>query len=234
MKSIMRGAALALLMTATVVTEGSSQSEMLDEGSFKISVAGTEVGLETFTIRQNGSGADAVVMAKGKVVLDANKGGSQVTASVQLSGAALRPAAYEVEVRGGDAQGIRATVRGSRVSARIMSAAGENQREYLVSDGAVLVDEGVAHQYYFLARRAGAASINVPVLIPRQSRQVTASVTFKGDETVSIAGRSTPARHLVVQPQGGAAVDIWADAEGRILKLEIPSRQYVAVRVALP
>ncbi|MEO5510598.1 MAG: hypothetical protein ABIV28_02365 [Longimicrobiales bacterium] len=224
--------ALAWLVAGAATVR--AQTETLDEGTYRVMVGGIEVGMETFTIRQNGSGADAVVIAKGRVVLEASKGGSQIQATVQLSGQGLRPAAYEVEVRGADAQGIRATVRGSRVSARIMSSAGENQREYLVSDGAVLVDEGVAHQYYFLARRAGTGSISVPIVMPRQSRQVTASVTFKGDEQVTIAGRSVAARHLTVQPQGSAAVEVWADSEGRILKVEIPSRQYVAIRTALP
>jgi hypothetical protein len=218
----------------STATSGSAQTETLDEGTYRILVGGAEVGMETFTIRRQGSGADAVVLARGRVVLDASRGGTQVQASVQLAGPSLRPAAYEVEVRGADAQGIRATVRGSRVSARIASAAGENQREYLVSDGAVLVDEGVAHQYYFLARRAGEGAVTVPIVIPRQSKQVMATVTPQGSESITVAGKSVSARHLVVQPQGGSAVEIWADADGRILRLEIPSRQYVAVRTALP
>jgi hypothetical protein len=239
MKTNSRTALGALFMTIAGLAPAFAgpafaQTEKLDEGTFRIVVGGSEVGMETFTIRQNGSGADAVVIAKGRVVLDASKGGTQIEASVQLAGAGLRPAAYEVEVRGSDAQGIRATVRGSRVSARIMSPSGENQREYLVSDGAVLVDEGVAHQYYFLARRATAGSVTIPIVMPRQSKQVNATVSLRGDEPVVIAGRSVAARHLVVQPQGSATVDVWADAQGRILKIEIPSRQYVATRTALP
>ena len=233
LSALTSAAVLGLALTATPAPV-SAQTNTLDEGTYRITVGGTEVGMETFAIRQNGSGPDAVVIAKGRVVLDASKGGTQISATVQLSGPALRPAAYEMQVRGGDAQGISATVRGSRVSARIMSSAGENQREYLVSDGAVLVDEGVAHQYYFLARRAGTGSVTVPIVMPRQSKQVNATVTFKGDESVSIAGKSVSARHLVVQPEGSAAVDVWADSQGRILKIEIPARQYVATRNALP
>jgi hypothetical protein len=211
-----------------------AQTATLDEGSYSIRVNGTEVGTETFTIRQNGSGSDAVVIAKGRVVLDASTGGSQVTATIQLSGPALKPAAYEMEVRGPDAQSMRATVRGSRVSARIMSSAGENQREYLVSDGAVLIDEGVAHQYYFLGRRLDGGSTTVPIVMPRASKQVNATVSLKGNETIDVAGKSVAARHFTVHPAGSALVDVWADAQGRILKLEIASRQYVAIRNALP
>lgn len=234
MKKTVTAAAFGIFFLATSGGHLSAQTETLDEGVYRILVGGSEVGTENFSIRQNGSGPDAVVIAKGRVNLDASKGGTQINATVQLAGPALRPAAYEMEVRGGDAQGIRATVRGSRVSARIMSSAGENQREYLVSDGAVLIDEGVAHQYYFLARRAGTGSVTVPIVMPRESKQVTATVTYRADESISIAGHNVDARHLVVQPAGSAAVDVWADARGRILKIEIPSRQYVAIRTALP
>ena len=232
-KTVVRNIWLAGLLAAAGAPLA-AQTETLDEGTFRIMVSGAEVGMETFSIRRSGSGPDAVVMAKGRVVLDASRGGQQIQANVQLAGPTLRPAAYEVEVRGGDAQGIRATVRGSRVSARITSSAGENMREYLVSDGAVLVDEGVAHQYFFLARRATGSTTNIPIVMPRQSKQVTASVTARGEESIQIGGKAVHARHLVVQPAGSAAVDVWADAEGRVLKVEIPSRNYVAVRTALP
>ena len=232
--TIVRNFWLGSLMAAAAFTPVSAQTETLDEGTFRILVSGAEVGMETFSIKRSGAGPDAVVMARGRVVLDASRGGQQIQANVQLAGPSLRPAAYEVEVRGGDAQGIRATVRGSRVSARITSSAGENMREYLVSDGAVLVDEGVAHQYYFLARRASGSTTNIPIVMPRQSKQVTASVTARGEESIQVGGGSVRARHLVVQPAGSAAVDVWADAEGRILKVEIPSRNYVAIRTALP
>ena len=121
-KTLVRNIWLGSVMAAAAFAPLSAQTETLDEGTFRILVSGAEVGMETFSIRRSGSGADAVVIAKGRVVLDASRGGQQIQANVQLAGPTLRPAAYEVEVRGGDAQGIRATVRGSRVSARISVA----------------------------------------------------------------------------------------------------------------
>src|SRR4051812_592899 len=208
---IMRHTSAAMLLVLAAIAPVSAQTETLDEGTFKIQVAGSEVGSETFSIRQNGSGPDALIIAKGRVVLDASKGGTQTVATLQLAGPSLRPAAYEIEMHGADSRSMRATVRGSRVSARIMSAAGENQREYLVSDGAVMLDEGIAHQYYFIARRSGTSSSSMPVVIPRESRQGSTTVSYKGSETVSVAGHNLETRHIVVQNAGGAAVDIWAD-----------------------
>lgn len=211
-----------------------AQTVTLDEGTFRILLDGTEVGMETFSIRQNGSGEDAVVIARGRVVLDAGRGGQEVQANVQLAGGTLRPAAYDIEVRGGDAQRINARVAGSRVSARISAAAGENMREYLVSEGAVLVDEGVAHHYYFVARRSPGSSFTVPIVVPRSSRQVSAQVVVGGSESVNVGGTSVQGTRYTVTPAGGASATVWADERGRILRVEVPSKKYVAVRTAAP
>lgn len=221
---------LGALLCAGVVSGAAAQTVTLDEGTFRVSVGGREVGTETFSIRRNGTGADAVIIARGRVALDAQ----ETTATAQLAGETLRPAAYDVTVAGGDGQKIAGRVVGGRFSARIVSSAGENMREYLVSDGAMLVDEGIAHHYYFLVRRLEGSSARVPLLIPRESRQVLANVAVEGSETVSIGGENVAARRINVQPNGGAARTVWADAEGRILRVQVPSRQYVAERTAAP
>jgi hypothetical protein len=202
----------------------------LDEGSFRILVNGREVGTETFSLRQNGTGADAVVIAQGRVVLDAN----ETTANVQLSGSGLRLVAYDVELSGEDARRIRASVSGSRASARTVSSAGETMKEYLVSDGAVLLDDGVAHHYYMIAKRAEAGATSTPILIPRESRQVQATISVAGNESVSAGGSTVTAKKIVVQPRGGDVRSVWVDAQNRVLRVEIPARNYVAVRTALP
>lgn len=230
---LVRAAPLAAALLLGAAGAG-AQTVSLDEGTYRILIDGTEVGMETFSIRQNGSGADMVVIARGRVVLDTGAGGQEVQASIQLAGTTLRPAAYDLEVRGAESQRINARISGSRASARISAAAGENMREYLVAEGAVLVDEGVAHQYYFLARRAGSSGATVPIVVPRASRQVSASVSVAGSGTVSVGGQTLPATHYVVEPSGGVTAHVWADTRGRVLKVEIPSRKYVAIRTAPP
>jgi hypothetical protein len=217
-----------------VAASAAAQATSLDEGTFRILNGGTEVGMETFSIRQNGTGDDLVVIARGRVVLDTGSGGQEVQASIQLTGAALRPAAYDLEIRGGESQRINARIAGNRASARISSAAGENMREYLVAEGAVLFDDGMAHHYYFLARRAGSSSTTIPVVVPRTSRQLNVTVSVAGSGSVAIGASTLPATHYVVEPAGGATTHVWADARGRVLKVEVPSRRYTAIRTAAP
>jgi hypothetical protein len=223
--------AVAALAAAVLTVPASGQTVMLDEGTFRILLGGREAGMETFSIRQSGTGADAVIIAQGQVTLESSAG---VTAQVQVTGTGLRPVAYDVELRGPESRRIRAVVTGSRASARTVSPAGETMKEHLVGDGAVLVDDGVAHHYYFVARRAATGATRMPLMNPRESRQVQATVTLGGEESVNVAGQSVRGRRLTVEPAGGDVRQVWIDAENRVLRVEIPSRGYVAVRTALP
>ena len=127
---------LAAFAAWTICGAANAQTVTLDEGAYRISVGGKEVGTETFSIRQNGTGESAVVIAVGRVVLDADKGSQEVNSELQVAGHGLRPAAYEVRVQGSGAERITGRVVGSRFSAQIVSSAGESMREYLASDGA--------------------------------------------------------------------------------------------------
>lgn len=222
-------AAPALIVLAA--TAASAQTLTLDEGTFVLRSGGREIGREVFTIRQNGTGSGSVIVAQGRVDLNDSDG---LVTNLEVSGPSLRPASYQVQVEGDQPQKIAGRVAGGRFSARIVSPAGEMMREYLAGDGAVIIDEGVAHQNYFLARRLAQAPFRVPVIVPRQSRQVSTSVAAPTDATLSIGGKSVEARRFSVQPQGGDARTVWADSEGRILRVEIPSRDLVAERTELP
>jgi hypothetical protein len=223
-----------LFCLGLLVTPAAGQTVTLDEGVFRLLVNGQEVGRETFSIRQNGSGDAAVVVAMGRVVLDTARGAQVLNAEMQVAGPALRPAAYQVSVEGANPEKIAGRVAGGRFSARIVSSGGERMREYLASEGAVVTDEGVAHQYYFLAQRALAGSNQIPLIIPRQNQQVAATVTEAGTERTTIGGSTVEARRLVISVPGGAERHLWVDGQGRVLRLEIPARKFVAERVAAP
>jgi hypothetical protein len=223
---------MAAAFAGVAALPAAAQTVRIDEGTFRVLLGGREVGMETFSIRQNGTGADAIIIAQGRVVLEQN-GAGEVVANVQLAGAGLRPVAYDLELRGGDARRIHGSVTGRRASARI-AAASETFREYLVTEGAVVLDDGVAHHYYFIAQRAAAGATSVPIMVPRESRQIQASIAAGGMESISAGGTTVQARRITVQPDGGDERRVWVDGEGRVLRVEVPARNLVAVRTTLP
>ena len=208
------------------------QAQTGDEGTFEVRVDGQVVGTEEFTIRQSGAGSGAETIATGRVQLRLPSGTLEIVPRLRATGAGAEPVAYQVEVGGDSPRKIVGTVGSGRFSARISSAGGEQLREYVASTGAVVLDEGVAHHYYLLALRTRDGQ--VPILIPRENRQVLATVTSRGEGTVNVGGNQLRATHLVVQPTGGAPRHVWVDARNRILKVEIPDRNYVALRTAAP
>jgi hypothetical protein len=115
-----------------------------------------------------------------------------------------------------------------RVSAQINTPRGEADREYVVADGAILLDDDVFHQYYFVALRANGAT--VPIVVPRRNAQLALRVSNAGIEPVSIGGTSIEARHLQFSEPSGVVREVWVDSAGRVLKVAIPSRGIIALR----
>lgn len=227
-----RNSGLLALVLASVALPCalSAQATTLDQGAFRLLIKGQEVGRETFDIRQNGTGAGTIVVAEGHVTLQ----NQELTSSLELTGPGLRPAAYQMQVKGRGGERIAGQVVGNRFSARILSPAGEQMREYLAGNGAVVVDDGVAHQYYFLARRADDRDVTVPLLVPRENRQVMAQVQPQGRVPLDIDGHTLQARKLVVRIKGETPRTLWVDSQDRVLKLEIPARDYEAIRTEPP
>ena len=230
MKANFFGATSALLL-ALASSPLTAQTTVVDEGTFILRENGREVGREVFAIRRSGTGPGAVVVAQGRVDLGES---DDLVTQLEVSGEGFRPATYAVQVEGTEPQRIAGRVAGGRFSARIISPAGEMMREYLAGEGAVIVDEGVAHQYFFIAQRLDQATFTVPLIIPRQSRQVSASVTVGATENVTIGGQAIAARRLTVRPTGLPDRTVWVDADGRVLRLEIPDRGMSAERTAPP
>ncbi|HEX8390875.1 MAG TPA: hypothetical protein VF665_00855 [Longimicrobium sp.] len=213
-------------LAAPVAAQGS------DSGTFRVFVDGREVGTEEFTITQTGTGTAQEVTASGRVRVRLPEGTLELDPRLRSRGIASDPVDYQVEVGGSSPSKIVGTVNGGRFSAKIVTPAGEQLREYVASSGAVVLDEGVAHHYSFLAQRTHNG--RVPVIVPRENRQVMATVTSRGEESVTVNGTSAMLFHLVVQPAGGAEHHVWVDALNRVVRVEVPSRSYRAERTTVP
>lgn len=222
--------ALALLSGAAAPATAAAQA--VDSGTFVVYVEDRQVGTEQFVINQAGSGAGAELVASGRVRVRLPEGTLELDPRLTTRGVGAAPVSYQVDVGGSSPSRIIGTVGGGRFSAKIVTGSGEQLREYVASNGAVVLDQGVAHHYGFLAQRTHQG--RVPVIIPRENRQVMATVSSRGEERIEIGGATATVFHLVVQPAGGEEHHVWVDDLNRVVRVEVPSRAWRAERTRLP
>ena len=221
----MKSLTLVVLATTAISPALPAQVATLDEGSFTITVNGERVGREDFRIRTTpgSNGPDVVATAS---VSYANR---RILPQMRTDSGGS-PTQYVVQVKAGAGadESITGIVGRGRVSASVKNARGESANEFVVSQGAVVIDDDVFHQYYFLTRRKTVGPVSV--IVPRRNTQVTMRVADAGADKVTIGGTTLEARHYTIADPGGADRDVWADASGRLLKVAIPSRGVIALR----
>lgn len=219
----------AFAATTALATRTSAQVTTVDEGRFNILRGGQKVGTEDFKIRSTADPSGAVLTATATVAYDDRR--LSPTLRTDAGGS---PLAYQVEVRVGSElqERLSGQIGRGRFSARVRTPTGESAKEYIVSDGALVLDDNVFHQYYFLGRRDRVGTL--PVVIPRRNVQVAARVESRGNEQITIGGQSVTARQLVLVLPGEAPRHVWLDAQGRVLKVMLESSGVVAVRDELP
>lgn len=222
---------LALLATP-LAAPVQAAAQQVDSGTFVVYVEDRQVGTEQFVITQAGSGSGAEMVATGRVRLRLPEGTLELDPRLTSRGVGADPVSYQVDVGGSSPSRVVGTVGGGRFSAKIVTGSGEQLREYVASSGAVVLDQGVAHHYQFLAQRTHQG--RVPVIVPRENRQVMATVSTRGEETVRIGGVSATVFHLVVQPAGGEEHHVWVDDLNRVVRVEVPSRAWRAERTRMP
>jgi hypothetical protein len=221
----MKSLTLVALAATSFTRELPGQVATLDEGSFTITVNGERVGREDFRIRTTPGSNGPEVVATASVsyanrrILPQMRGDS--------TGA---PSQYVVQVKEGPGvdESVTGIVGRGRVSASVKNARGESANEFVVSQGALVIDDDVFHQYYFITRRKAVGPVSV--IVPRRNTQVTMRVADAGADKLTIGGTTVEARHYTIADPGGADREVWADASGRLLKVAIPSRGVVALR----
>lgn len=226
---LVRLAAALGALAAVAPRPAVAQVSIVDEGTFTISRKSTKVGRETFTIRRSVTPNEDVYVANATVDFDAQ----HLTPALRTD-SSYAPLAYQMEVRTNDQLQLRlkGVIGRGRFTARVRTPSGEAAREYIVSEGALVIDDDVFHQYYFLAQRIRGSSFTVPVVIPTRNVQVTMRVQVVGVERITIGGTPTDARRLNATMSGSTPRDIWIDAQGRVLKVTLGD--VTALRDELP
>ncbi len=230
----------ALLLVGSVLfppPPAFAQNVTLDEGSFAVSMADGSSGSEDFTIRQAGGGPDARVIAQARIEWNTPSGTRNVVPLLEARTGGLY--AYQVEVSGEQREEIYLRAEGRRFVANVRSDAGEQQREFRARPGSVLLEEGVAHQYFVPARGVLALVANglelgpIPVLTPLAGQVRTFDIALAEGQTLEVGGQSLDAYQMTLT-SGEERHEVWFDDQGRILQVEVPGLGFRAIRRTPP
>jgi hypothetical protein len=196
-----------------------------DEGSFTITRGGANVGREEFSIRSTPAASGEIVVARANISLDEAR--LLPALSTDEAGA---PSRYQIEIKSGTKtiQLLKGQLSRGRFSVQLQTPRGESAREFVASRNALILDDDVFHQYYFLARMGRAGDF--PVVVPRRNVQVTVHVEDRGTDQLTIGGRVLDGHHLMLTEPGRPTRDIWVDALFRVLKVAIESEKLIAMR----
>jgi hypothetical protein len=219
--------ALAFVAAALLARPAGGQGAPFDEGTFVITRYGSVIGKEAFRILRSSD--------RGQLYTSTAQcafGEKRISPALSADGTGV-PLLYRVEVKnGGDVEErLQATGRPGRLHAVLQTRTGESSKEYVVQNGALILDDDVFHHHFFLplARRSGA----VTVVVPRRNTQVSGRVEERGTEKLRVDGKEVTAVHFIVTLPDGAR-DLWFDEGGRLLKVALPVRGLVALREELP
>jgi len=209
------------------------QNVSVDEGVFRVTLNGEIVGREDFSIRRVGMGSEARVILRATVEIDLPGGRRSLAPAMEATGGDLSVTAYQMKISGAETAEIYVSRAGRRFLAKIISPRGEEVREYRAGPGSIILDRDVAHQHHLLVPFLDdPGSVSLTVLSPETGEQVRMTFALVGEEEVRVGTNLIQGRHFRLEG-GEASRDLWFDAQGRILKVEIPSRGYTAERESL-
>lgn len=193
-----------------------AQTQVLDEGALIVVKDGAPSRIETFRIVRN---LDRSITARGQL-----SGGAQHTSSELSTDSVGTPIAYKFDVvdRGAKMIELRAMARGGRLSSMTSnkSTGDEAMREFPLTAGRpLIIDATFLHHFYFVP--LGKSPGPVQVITPRAQHSVAGTLSARGLEPVTVAGKSVTATHYSLVA-GAARYEFWVDAQGRLLRVVAP------------
>ena len=201
-----------------------SQAVDLDEGTFVIELDGRVVGTESFKIRSAGSGTDMRIIAQGNTVVNTGNTSETIQSALGAVGPTMLVEAYQTRILPSNIE-INLQRRGDRFLALTSSDLHLEEREYRRI--AIILDDFFAHHYFLLLPHQFTDSKEFLALFPRIGEQDLAILSLGSVEPISIGSDLIQAQHLQLDI-AGVIHRIWTDGQNRILRVEIPQKNYLA------
>jgi hypothetical protein len=121
-----------------------------------------------------------------------------------------------------------------RFGVRLLGRRRERAREFPAPPPAVILDDSVFALYLPVGWRARPQPVAVTGIFPRAGRREVLAVQDLGPGTTIIGRDSVPLRHITVTGGANELVHLWLGANGRLLKVQVPTRRLTVERTAAP
>lgn len=226
-RALVAAGMLLLLRTFPFGQPAMAQGRILDQGVLRVVAGGTEIAREEFTVTLGSAVAGG---ARLRITTTAfyppRRTKITISPYVEL-GPDSMPRMVQYAATNGDDERILAQIGPRRLTIRRISSRGESAREYPGAPRTLIVDDSVFALY---AVPPGTASGTVRLVSPRRDVREDYYLTNRGVEQTVVEGEWMELLHLVLTA-GADVRHLWYDDSGRLMKVEIPSRQLYAERM---
>jgi hypothetical protein len=197
-------------------------------GKLNIYMAGKPMASETYTL--NKSDGKIEVSGSGNATIGPMK--IDIEQFKVVTDDKYQPLEALAKAKLGQVQmNVKTTFADGKATNEIDSGQGPKTKEDNVSPGAIVVNANLPlYPWSFLALRADLKNQDpqqFPIYVLGQA-EVSATVIFKGRETVEFANKTADLNHITMNgttPQGQAiSLDFWLDDSRKVIKIAVPSQ----------
>lgn len=121
-----------------------------------------------------------------------------------------------------------------RFVVRLLGRRTERAREFPAPPPAAVLDDSVFALYLAVAWQARPQPVSVTAIYPRAGRREVLTVQDLGVEPTTLNRDPASLRHITVTGGENRLVHLWLGADGRLAKVQIPSRGVLAERTPAP
>ncbi|HUZ45926.1 MAG TPA: hypothetical protein VMW54_04750 [Terriglobia bacterium] len=222
----------AWVSTTLAAAAGTAASGLSDSGTFRISVAGKEIGTERFRILPSGNN----IIAKADIEFQTQKAGKLLELQSfpeLLLDSRLRPLSYTWAQKGAQNSKLRIDFTTAPVKAQYHTVNGKNdERDFALPADVVVLDDNALDQYEILVAlydKTSGGQQTFNAFIPQEALPGQVQVVATGNEQVRIGGESESLRHFVVATDL-ARIDLWTDPQGHLERVSVPAMRFNAIR----
>lgn len=211
---------------------GSPPASLDDRGVFVVSIAGRNIGTETFEIR---SSRDQVV-ADAEIQLRVEQDGKTYafkTFPKLVLNSQLQPQTYSWSQKGAQSSSLEVDFRSSPVKTQYLTVAGEkDNRDFELLKDVAVIDNNVFHHFQLIVdryRMTKGGKQTFPAFVPQDAAPGQLTIEDAGMEQTQIRGHKENLDHLVVTTEL-AQIDLWVDDQQHLQRVSIPAAKLEAIR----